>query len=82
MKKTLVAATALASLLLVSCGTSSTDTASLTSYEGTGFTIDVPKAWIPVEAKELPIPKAGKVVLSLSSSEITSGFANNMIVLK
>lgn len=85
MKKTrllAMAALAVSPFFFASCGSTTTDTASLTTFKGEGFSVDVPKSWIPVEAKELPTPKLGKVVLSLSSTEIASGFANNMLVLK
>lgn len=82
MKNSSLAAAVAACFLLVSCGSSSTDTASLTKYEGSGFSIDVPKSWIPKDSKEIPTPKNGTVALALTSSDISSGFANNMLILK
>lgn len=82
MKKISFAALALASLLLASCGSSSTDTASLTNFKGEGFSIDVPKSWIAKDSKEIPTPKNGTIALAMTSSDISSGFANNMLVLK
>lgn len=77
-----LAALALSPFLLASCGTTSTDTASLTSFKGTGFTVDVPKSWIQKEQKDIPTPKNGTVALAMTSADISSGFANNLLILK
>lgn len=77
-----LATLALAPLFLASCGSGSTDTASLTTFKGDGFSIDVPKSWIAKESKEVPTPKNGTVALAMTSSDISSGFANNLLVLK
>lgn len=80
MKKSLFLGAA-AAFLLASCGTS-TDTSSLTNYKGEGFSMDVPKSWIAKEAKDVQSPKNGTVALAMTSADISSGFANNLLVLK
>ena len=74
------------SLLLASCGSSSTTSpsvtdASTTVYQGSGFYMTVPSAWQTVEEGALPTPKAGQIALALTSTEIKNGFANNLTVL-
>jgi hypothetical protein len=76
-------AVAASSLVLASCGSTATDSSvSLTNYQGEGFSMDVPKSWTPVEKFAVPTPKNGTVALALTSSDISSGFANNLLVLK
>jgi len=41
----------------------------------------VPSAWQEVDSLSLPTPKSGAVALALTSTEIKSGFANNLTVL-
>lgn len=84
MKKTvsLVSLLAASALLLASCGSSTSDAGSTTSHEGDGFTMNVPSSWIAKEKKDVPTPKNGSVVLAMTSSDISSGFANNLLVLK
>lgn len=85
MKKTrllAMAALAVSPFFFASCGSTSTDTASLTTFKGEGFSIDVPKSWIAKEAKEIPTPKNGSVALAMTSTDISSGFANNLLILK
>lgn len=72
----------IAAFSLASCGTSTDTSVTLTSHKGAGFTMDVPKTWIPVESKSLPIPKNGSIALALTSPDISSGFASNLVVLK
>jgi hypothetical protein len=67
-----VAFVALASVLLASCGTSSTDTTSLTGYSGDGFSMDVPKSWIEKKASELPTASKGTIALAMTSTDISS----------
>lgn len=81
MKRIAALALVLPSLLLASCGTSS-DSTSLTSFKGEGFSMDVPSTWIQKDKKDIPTPKNGSVVLAMTSSDISSGFANNLLVLK
>ncbi len=69
-------------LLLVSCGSSDTSNVNLSKFEGKGFSIEVPKTWTKVDDAQLPKPKNGSVVLALTSSDISSGFANNLHILK
>ena len=66
---------------LSACGTTS-ENISLTEFSGKGFTIQVPKAWTQVEEKSLPKPKNGNVAGAWTSSDITSGFANNLLILR
>ncbi len=77
-----LAAIAAAPLFFASCGSTSTDTASLTTFKGEGFSIDVPKSWIAKESKDIPTPKNGSVALAMTSADISSGFANNILILK
>lgn len=44
--------------------------------------MQVPKAWTAVSEKDLPKPKSGTVAGAFTSSEITSGFANNLLILQ
>ncbi len=44
--------------------------------------MQVPKSWTSVSEKDLPKPKTGSMVGAFTSSEITSGFANNLLILK
>ena len=70
------------SLLLASCGSSDTSNVNLTKFDGIGFVLQVPKTWTKIENTQLPKPKNGSIALALTSSDITSGFANNLLVLK
>jgi hypothetical protein len=71
----------LCALTLTSCGTT-TENINLTSYVGKGFEMQVPKSWIIKSESELPKPKNGTVAAAWTSSDISSGFANNMLILK
>lgn len=85
MKKTrllAMAALAVSPFFFASCGSTTTDTASLTTFKGEGFSVDVPKSWIAKDAKEIPTPKNGSVALAMTSTDISSGFANNLLILK
>lgn len=62
--------------------TTTTDTGNLTSFSGSGFTMQVPKTWTAVALVDLPKPKNGTVVGAFTSLDITSGFANNLLILK
>lgn len=44
--------------------------------------MDVPKAWIAVEKDALPTVKNGSIAAAFTSTEIASGFANNLTILK
>lgn len=77
-----MAVLAVSPMFFASCGTTSTDTASLTTFKGEGFSIDVPKSWIAKESKDIPTPKNGSVALAMTSADISSGFANNILILK
>ena len=79
MKKFLVLS--LTSLLLASCGSTDTTDTNLSTYEGNGFTIQVPKAWVKVDSQSAPTPGNGKLEAAWSSTEIASGFANNLVIL-
>jgi len=67
--------------LLVSCGSTAT-TLNTTSFNGDGFTIDIPSTWITVEKPALPVPAQGSIALAVTSTDIASGYANNMSILK
>ncbi len=76
-------AAALAScFFLASCGESSPSNVALTRFEGEGFSMEVPKAWVKVDPKTIPAPKKGSVAIALTSTDVSSGFANNLLVLK
>lgn len=44
--------------------------------------MEVPKAWVAVEQDALPTIKNGVIAAAFTSSEISSGFANNLTILK
>lgn len=70
-------------LVLTGCfGSTASDNVNLTAFSGSGFTMQVPKSWTAVGEKDLPKPKSGTVAGAFTSSEITSGFANNLLILK
>jgi hypothetical protein len=72
-------------LVLTGCfgsTTSSVDNSNLIAYEGSGFTMQVPKTWTAVGSKDLPKPKGGSVAGAFTSPEISSGFANNLLILR
>ncbi|MDD2487270.1 MAG: hypothetical protein PHS92_02790 [Candidatus Gracilibacteria bacterium] len=81
MKKSIVLAISL--FLLASCGssTSTTTDANVKDYTGTGFSMSIPSSWTIVDSKQLPNVKNGNIELAVSSSDISSGFANNLIVI-
>lgn len=69
-------------LALTSCWSTSTTTDESTkAYSGSGFTINIPTAWTVVDKNELPAIKSGQVELAVSSSDISSGFANNLVII-
>ena len=69
-------------LALTSCWSTSTTTDESTkTYSGSGFTINIPTTWTVVNKNELPQIKSGQVELAVSSSDISSGFANNLVVI-
>ena len=82
MKIKFISLALVTTLLLASCGTSTDSGVSLTNYKGKGFTMDVPKSWTEVESKSLPSPKTGSIALALTSPDISSGFASNLVILK
>ncbi len=55
---------------------------NLTGFEGKGFSMQVPKTWVQVTDKDLPKPKSGLVAAAFTSPDITSGFANNLLILQ
>lgn len=69
-------------LFLTSCFDSSDTNVNLTEFTGSGFVMKVPKSWTEVGKKSLPNPKEGKVVAAFTSTEITAGFANNLLILQ
>lgn len=73
-----------APMLLASCFWNSSDTTSTntTTYSGDRFSLSIPSSWVKVEAKTLPTPREGSIVLALSSSEVQSGFANNLVIIR
>lgn len=68
--------------LLASCGTSTDSTISTTPFAGEGFSIDTPKTWIAVDKAALPATRNGSIALALTSTDIVSGYSNNMSVIK
>lgn len=69
-------------LLLTSCGTTTDTSLSTTPFAGEGFSIDTPKTWIAVDKVSLPVTRNGTIALALTSADITSGYSNNMSILK
>ena len=69
-------------VLLSSCFGSTDTNVNLTEFTGSGFVMQVPKTWTEVGNRNLPSPKEGKVVAAFTSTEISAGFANNLLVLK
>jgi hypothetical protein len=69
-------------ILLSSCFGSTDVNVNLTEFTGSGFVVQVPKTWTEVGQRSLPNPKEGKVVAAFTSTEITAGFANNLLILK
>lgn len=67
---------------LASCGSTTDSSLATTQFAGEGFSINIPSAWVKVEKDALPVTKNGTIALALTSTEITSGFANNMTVMK
>ncbi|MDD2891562.1 MAG: hypothetical protein PHQ95_01220 [Candidatus Gracilibacteria bacterium] len=64
-----------------SCGT--TDTSISTStFTGDGFSISAPSTWITVDKSALPATKNGTIALALTSTDIVSGYSNNMSIIK
>ncbi|MDD5197653.1 MAG: hypothetical protein PHN60_02215 [Candidatus Gracilibacteria bacterium] len=68
--------------LLTSCGTSTDTSLTTTPFAGGGFSIDTPKTWIAVDKAALPTTKNGTIALALTSTDIVSGYSNNMSILK
>ena len=67
--------------LLVSCG--ATDSSlDATTFSGDGFSVSIPNTWIPVDSSALPSTKNGTIALALTSTEIVSGYSNNMSIIK
>lgn len=66
--------------IVSSCWTATTDSTTK-SYTGTWFKINIPSSWINVESNDIPNPQSGKIELALTSSEISTWFANNMVIL-
>ncbi len=69
-------------LTLTSCFGGDDTNVALTEQKGTGYTVNVPKTWIAVDAKSLPNPKNGTIGLAMTSPDISNGFANNLLILK
>jgi len=79
MKKILLLV--LTSILLASCWSTTVDDTNTTTYEWNLFKMNVPKSWAKVDSKELPNVNHGKLELALTSTEISAGFANNLVVI-
>jgi hypothetical protein len=67
--------------LLVSCGTTDTSL-STTPFAGEGFSINVPNTWVTIDKAALPTTKNGTIGLALTSTDIVSGYSNNMSIIK
>ena len=68
--------------LLTSCGTTDTSSISTTPFAWEGFSINTPATWIPVDKAALPVTKNGTIALALTSTDIVSGYSNNMSIIK
>jgi hypothetical protein len=69
-------------IFLTSCGTTTDSTISTTPFAGEGFSINTPKTWISVDKAALPATTNGSIALALTSTEIVSGYSNNMSIIK
>lgn len=70
--------------LLASCGSPSNTTTTdnnVTNFTWSWFTIDIPSSWTPVDNSQLPTISNWKVELAVSSSDISSWFANNLAII-
>ncbi len=79
MNKIIILATL---FLLTSCGAATDTTLSTIPFTGEGFSIDIPKTWMIIDQAALPTTKNGSIVLALTSTEIVSGYSNNMSIMK
>ena len=55
---------------------------STAPFAGEGFSINTPKTWIAVDKAALPTTTNGSIALALTSTEIVSGYSNNMSIMK
>lgn len=72
------------SLLLSACtlpGTQVESTDNTVVYEGTGFSLSIPKNWTEASKNSLPPPKTGKIEFASISPEVKYGFSNNLVVM-
>jgi len=72
------------SLLLTGCtlpGTQVESTDNTTMYEGSSFSVAVPKNWTEATGSLLPNPKKGIIELAYISPETKYGFANNLVIM-
>lgn len=71
-------------LLLASCSSKTTEVkSSLTSYNWSWFSIDVPVSWLVIESSgsTLPKPREGNLEVVVTSKEQKDWFINNLIIL-
>ena len=71
---------AVLALILTSCWSTTTDS-NTKAYSWSGFTMNVPSAWINVEKQALPQIQNWNIELALTSTDIKAWFANNLVVL-
>lgn len=50
-------------------------------YEGSGFSLSLPKTWTPVKSTETPTPHHGTLSLAYISPEVSYGFSSNVLVM-
>lgn len=63
-------------------GTQSEGVAGITEYVGSGFTMQVPKAWTSATGATVLSPKVGSIAASLISPDVKYGFSNNLIIIR
>lgn len=68
--------------LLVSCGATTDTSLNTAPFVWEGFSVDTPKTWIAIDKTALPSTRNGSIALALTSTEIVSGYSNNMSILK
>lgn len=67
---------------LVSCGsTSPISDANVKSFSWSWFSVNIPSSWSIVNKSQIPSVKSWKIELAVSSSDISSWFANNLIIV-
>lgn len=73
---------------LASCSLPGTQTETVAStdatfvYDGSGFSVSLPKTWTLAKSSEVPTPHYGTLSVAYISPEVKYGFASNIIVMR